>query len=94
MWRVTVSDLRSPLRNWLIEPAALGYAAAGLVAVHLAPALEPDAMRQVLGRLNALAFQVALAVSAWRICLGPAVRGLVAATRSLERDDDDQHDAR
>lgn len=67
-----------------------GYAVAGLAAIHVGPALDDDMMRGMLGQLNALALNAALALSAWRVCLEPAVRNLVSAAKDLQRGGDDE----
>lgn len=91
---MTIPRQCSALRKWLVEPILFGYAAAGAFSIHVTPSLESSAALPDPSQLHFFAMKMALALAAWRICLGPAIHNLLNAARSLGHDDDDQHDAR
>lgn len=77
------------LVHWVLEPVLVGCLVVGLVAVHMGMYIEPAAMREAVAGFHSLAFHVALALSAWRICVRPALDNLYAAARNLDRDGDE-----
>lgn len=86
---LTLSELLLRIHSWLLEPILIGCLSSALLAVILAMHVDPVAMEGAAESFHALALRVALALSAWRICVRPALMRLHDAATDMGRNADD-----